>query len=83
MTARTILDHTDDILALPRGTWLVVRAPIWGTPNEGGLIEIPTGTRLRVAWASGEYLNTHTEAAHLLAIRREQLAHVEREPADG
>lgn len=83
MTARTILDHTDDILALPGGTWLVVTAPIWGTPDEGGRIEIPTGARLRVAWALGELLYAHTESARLLVIWREQLAHVEREPADG
>lgn len=35
MTARTILEHTDDVLALPAGTWLVATAAIWGMPEEG------------------------------------------------
>lgn len=78
MTARTILEHTDDILALPAGAWLIVTAPIWGTPDEGGRVDIPIGTHLRIACSLGEYLTAHTADARSMTIRRDQLAHVER-----
>ena len=81
-TPKTILEHTDDKLALKRGTWIVTTAEIMGTPwPDGGQNVLPKGMRLRVEQRGmGDYLSVHAENAEKFQIRRNQLANVEVAP---
>lgn len=76
-TPKTILEHTDDMLALKRGTWIVTTGEVMAMPwPSGGQCVLPKGMRLRVNFGSHDHLSVFAENAEEFHINRPHLAKI-------
>lgn len=83
-TPKTILEHTDDMLALKSGTWIVTTADVLACPwPSGGQCVLPKGMRLRVNEPDRVGIGSITvlaENAEEFRLQRRDLANVDLAP---
>ena len=75
---KTVLEISDEILALPRDTMLTSTGIVMVYPAEGGRLVLPAGSRLRISRSSprDDYATVLTEAGKVVRLEREHMGNL-------
>ena len=82
---KTLLEHSDELLELQRGAWIITTGQVPSYPSEGGVYVLPAWSRLRVEHCTptNNSMRVLTEEGKSVRISRENMRDVKIEGKEG